>query len=115
MSAGLHPQVRALIDAPALPRRADGPADLEAERAAYLQTALELGGAVEEVARVEDVVIPGRERRPRCAARAYWPTVAAERARRARVAARRRLVRRRPRGLRPRRRASWPTPRARCA
>ena len=68
VSAGLHPQVRALLE------RAAGagepaPPDLQAERAAYLQTALELGGPVEPVARVEDVVIPdvegGRLRGPR--------------------------------------------------
>ena len=47
------------------------------ERAAYLQTALELGGAAEEVARVEDVVIPDVEG-GRLRARAYWPTVPAE-------------------------------------
>ena len=61
MSAGLHPQVRALMDAAAAREGEAGPPDLEAERAAYLQTALELGGPVEEVARVEDVVIPDAE------------------------------------------------------
>jgi acetyl esterase len=77
VSAGLHPQVRALIDA-ALARDGEpGPPDLEAERAAYLQTALELGGPVEEVARVQDVVIPASDR-GRVRARAYWPTVPAE-------------------------------------
>jgi acetyl esterase len=77
VSAGLHPQVRALIEV-ALAREGEpGPPDLEAERAAYLQTALELGGAVEEVARVEDVVIPDAEG-GRLRARAYWPTVPAE-------------------------------------
>ena len=81
--------------------REPGPPDLEAERAAYLQTAIELGGAVEEVARVEDVVIPDAEGGSDTGA-----GLLAERARRfarrARVAARRRLVRRRHRVLRPR-------------
>jgi hypothetical protein len=61
VSADLHPQVRALLEA-ALAREGEpGPPDLEAERAAYLQTALELGGAIEPVARIEDVVIPDAE------------------------------------------------------
>ena len=77
MSADLHPQVRALIEASLADGDEPGPPDLEAERAAYLQTALELGGAVEEVARVEDVVIPDAEG-GRMRARAYWPTVPAE-------------------------------------
>ena len=77
MSAGLHPQVRALIEAAATEEGDAGPPDLEAERAAYLQTSLELGGPVEEVARVEDVVIPDAEG-GRIRARAYWPTVPAD-------------------------------------
>jgi acetyl esterase len=77
VSAGLHPQVRALIEVALADGDAPGPPDLEAERAAYLQTALELGGAVEQVARVEDVVIPDVEG-GRMRARAYWPTVPAE-------------------------------------
>jgi acetyl esterase/lipase len=77
VSTGLHPQVRAMIEAAALEEGEPGPPDLEAERAAYLQTALELGGPVEEVARVEDVVIPDVEG-GRIRARAYWPTVPAE-------------------------------------
>lgn len=76
MSAGLHPQVNALLEALATEDEL-GPADLAAERAAYLEVAVELGGPVEEVARFEDVVIPaaggGRMR-----ARAYWPTVPAD-------------------------------------
>jgi acetyl esterase len=56
---------------------APAPTDLRAERIAYLQTALELGGAVEPVARVEDVVIPDVEG-GRLRARAYWPTVPAQ-------------------------------------
>jgi acetyl esterase len=77
VSAGLHPQVRAIIEAAAAAEDEPGPPDLEAERAAYLQTALELGGAVEPVARVEDVVIPDAEG-GRLRARAYWPAVPAE-------------------------------------
>ena len=77
MSSDIHPQVRALLEIALADTDQPGPPDLEAERAAYLQTALELGGAVEEVARVEDVVIPDVEGR-RLRARAYWPTVPAE-------------------------------------
>ena len=77
MSAGLHPQVRALLEIALAREDEPGPPDLEAERAAYLQTALELGGPVEEVARIEDVVIPDVEG-GRMRARAYWPTVPAE-------------------------------------
>jgi acetyl esterase len=73
----LHPQVRALIEAAATEDGQPGPPDLEAERAAYLQTAIELGGAVEDVARIEDVVIP-RADGGRVRARAYWPTVPAD-------------------------------------
>jgi acetyl esterase len=75
VSAGLHPQVRSLMGAAPAPQ--DGPPDLQAERAGYLQTALELGGAVEEVARIEDVVIRDVDG-GRLQARAYWPTVPAE-------------------------------------
>ena len=75
MSAGLHPQVRSLIAA--APAREAAPFDLQAERAGYLQIALEYGGAVEEVARVEDVVIPDADG-GRLRARAYWPIVPAD-------------------------------------
>jgi acetyl esterase len=75
VSAGLHSQVRALVEAAAI--EADGPPDLEAERAAYLQSSVDLGGPLEEVARVEDVVI-ARAGGERLRARAYWPTVPAE-------------------------------------
>ena len=71
----LHPQVRAIVEGDAGPADASG---LEAQRAAYLQTALELGGAVEEVARVEDVVFARAEDDGRVVARAYWPTIAAQ-------------------------------------
>jgi acetyl esterase len=73
----LHPQIRALIEATATDDGEAGPPDLEAERAAYLQTAIELGGAVEQVGRIEDVVIP-RADGGRLRARAYWPMVPAD-------------------------------------
>ena len=76
MTPALHPQIRALLQAAVTPDGQPGPPDLEAERAAYLNTAIELGGPVEEVARVEDVVIPHGEQRIR--ARAYWPRVPAD-------------------------------------
>ena len=75
MTADLHPQVRSLMAA--TPAPGAGPFDLQAERAGYLQTALELGGAVEPVARIEDVVIPDADGGS-LRARAYWPMVAAE-------------------------------------
>jgi acetyl esterase len=70
--AELHPQVAALADAAAL-SEAEDPAELAAMRGEYLETAVRLGGALEPVDRVEDVVIarPGDE--PALAARAYWP------------------------------------------
>jgi acetyl esterase len=74
--APLHPQVLALADVATL-HSAEGPAELEAMRADYLETALRLGGALEPVARVEDVVIP-RADGGRVPARAYWPRVAAD-------------------------------------
>jgi acetyl esterase len=78
LSVPLHAQVRALIEAAAAREGEAGRRSLDAQRAAYLQDALELGGAVEPVARVEDVVIT-RDDGGRVAARAYWPTVPAER------------------------------------
>ena len=73
----LHPQVRALLDgAWSAPFEPVSP-DIEAERAAYLQTALELGGALEEVAQVEDLVVPGAGAGS-MRARAYRPRVPAE-------------------------------------
>jgi acetyl esterase len=77
VSAGLHPQVRALMELAFAQQGEPDPPDLQAERAAYLQTALELGGAVEPVARVADVVIPNVDGGS-LRARAYWPTVPAE-------------------------------------
>jgi acetyl esterase len=56
--SGLHPQVRALLEAAAADPQDDGPPSIAAERAAYLDTTLRLGGAAEPVAAVEDVLIP---------------------------------------------------------
>jgi acetyl esterase len=77
VSTALHPQLREMASAGggAVPTDASG---IEAQRAAYAQTAMELGGAVEDVARVEDVVVP-RDDGGRLPARAYWPRVPAER------------------------------------
>jgi acetyl esterase len=71
--APLHPQLTALVDAAALFEAAT-PAEFKAMRDDYVETAIRLGGALEPVARVADVVIarPGGE--PSLAARAYWPT-----------------------------------------
>ena len=52
----VHPQVTALLAEQDVEGDEQGPPDLEALRAGYLQAALKLGGAREEVARVEDVV-----------------------------------------------------------
>ena len=60
--AGLHPQVRALLEAAAT----DGepaPADLAAERADYLDATLRLGGAAEPVASVTALVVPSGDAR----------------------------------------------------
>jgi acetyl esterase len=73
---GLHPQVLALAQGALLREDEQGPPDIEAERAAYLRTTLELGGPAEEVAGVEDVVVP-RADGGRVRARAYWPRVPA--------------------------------------
>jgi acetyl esterase len=71
--AELHPQVASLADGAAL-FEANTPAELQAMRDDYLETAVRLGGALEPVARVEDVVIarPGDD--AALPARAYWPT-----------------------------------------
>jgi acetyl esterase len=71
--AELHPQVAALADGAAL-FEANSPAELKAMRDDYLQTAIRLGGALEPVARVEDVVIARPASGPALPARAYWPT-----------------------------------------
>jgi len=71
----LHPQVRSVLRASF--GAAPAPADLEAYRASYLQTSLELGGAAAPVAAVEDVVIP-RGDGGSIAARAYRSLVPAD-------------------------------------
>ncbi len=63
----IHPQVTALLAEQVAGGDADGPADLVAVRASYLEAALRLGGAREEVARVLEVVAGGP------CARAYEP------------------------------------------
>jgi len=63
----IHPQVTALLAEQAAGGNAAGPADLVAVRASYLEAALRLGGAREEVARVLEVVAGGP------CARAYEP------------------------------------------
>jgi acetyl esterase len=70
--AELHPQVAALADATAL-HWTDDPAELAAMRADYSETAMRLGGALEEVGRVEDVVIARPNGDGSLAARAYRP------------------------------------------
>jgi acetyl esterase len=72
VSEGLHPQVRSLVEASA----EEPPLDLAAARAGYLQSAIELGGAIEPVAGVDDVVIPRGE--GRVPARVYHPQTPAE-------------------------------------
>jgi acetyl esterase len=63
----LHPQVRALLVAMGEvadvgdPLAEPSPAELAAERAAYLDSSMRLGGAAEPVASVEDVVVPARD------------------------------------------------------
>ncbi|HEU4976753.1 MAG TPA: alpha/beta hydrolase [Baekduia sp.] len=76
MLDGLHPQVRALMAAAGAEDGEQGPPDLAAERAAYLDTALRLGGAAEPVAATEDVVVPSGE--ARLPARLYVPQHAPE-------------------------------------
>ena len=68
----LHPQVQSLLDLEATAPLAAGPPDLEASRAAYLQTALERGGALESVDALEDVVI-ATTGDARIGARVYTP------------------------------------------
>ena len=63
----VHPQVTALLSQQDVAAEADGPPDLAALRAGYLDAALRLGGAREEVAEVQDVVLGGP------AGRAYRP------------------------------------------
>jgi acetyl esterase len=74
--AQLHPQVAELANAAALQAATD-PAQLAEMRADYVETATRLGGALEPVERVEDIVIgrPGGDDpgAPALPARAYWP------------------------------------------
>ena len=66
----VHPQVRALLEAMASEGE-PAPADLAAERAAYLDATLRLGGAAEQVASAVDLVVPSGE--ARLPARLYAP------------------------------------------
>jgi acetyl esterase len=66
----VHPQVRALLEAMASEGE-PAPADLAAERAAYLDATLRLGGAAETVASAVDLVVPSGE--ARLPARLYAP------------------------------------------
>ena len=61
--SGLHPQVRALLEAAAAEPEEDGPPSIAAERTAYLDTTLRLGGAAEPVAEVRTLVVPSGEAR----------------------------------------------------
>jgi acetyl esterase len=71
--AELHPQLVELVDAAAL-FEATSPAEFKAMRDDYVETAIRLGGALEPVDRVEDVVIARPGGAPGLAARAYRPT-----------------------------------------
>jgi acetyl esterase len=75
LSAPLHPQVRSLLEAMASAGEPE-PADLAAERAAYLDSTLRLGGAAEPVASAVDLVVPHGE--VRLPARLYAPLHAPE-------------------------------------
>ena len=70
----IHPQIQAIADRRVLAAGDEepGPPELEALRAGYLQAALELGGALEPVADVADVVFP-RADGGRVPARVYRP------------------------------------------
>ena len=68
---GVHPQVRALLQAAAAEPQDPAPPSLEAERAAYLDTTLRLGGAAEPVAAIDDVLVPQGD--ARLAAALYAP------------------------------------------
>jgi acetyl esterase len=70
--APLHPQLADMVDAAAL-FEASTPAEFRAMRDDYVQTAIRLGGAMEPVDRVEDVVIARPDGRAALAARAYRP------------------------------------------
>jgi acetyl esterase len=59
----VHPQVRALLAAAAAREDEAGPADIAAERAAYLDDSLRLGGAAEPIADVVQLVVPSGDAR----------------------------------------------------
>ena len=71
--AALHPQLAEMVDAAALFEAAT-PEEFRAMRDDYVQTAIRLGGALEPVSRVEDVVIARPGGGAALPARAYWPT-----------------------------------------
>ena len=71
--APLHPQLVEMVDAAAL-FEASTPEELRAMRDDYVQTAIRLGGALEPVSRIEDVVIARPDGAAALPARAYWPT-----------------------------------------
>jgi acetyl esterase len=73
-TAGLHPQVAVLAAEASALFEANTPEELRAMRDDYAQTAVRLGGALEPVERVEDVVIARPDGGPALPARAYWPT-----------------------------------------
>jgi acetyl esterase len=70
--APLHPQVAAMADAAAL-FEADSAEEFAAMRDDYVQTAIRLGGAIEPVDAVQDVVIGRPDGGPAVPARAYRP------------------------------------------
>jgi acetyl esterase len=74
----VHPQILALIEEQERAGEDAGPPSLATLRAGYLRTAIELGGPVELVAGVEDVVVP-RADGGRVPARVYTPTTPAAR------------------------------------
>jgi acetyl esterase len=61
--SAVHPQIRALMQAAGADEDDAGPPDIAAERAAYLDTTLRLGGAAEPVAEVRRLVVPSGEAR----------------------------------------------------
>jgi acetyl esterase/lipase len=71
--ARLHPQLVEMVEAAAL-FEASTPEELRAMRDDYVQTAIRLGGALEPVSRVEDVVIARPDGAAALPARAYQPT-----------------------------------------
>jgi acetyl esterase len=75
LSHPLDPQVRSLLEAMASAGEPE-PADLAAERAAYLDATLRLGGAAEPVASAVDLVVPSGD--ARLPARLYAPLHAPE-------------------------------------